>query len=79
MQRADEVKSNNSKADAHFNVDKMVNKHNKKQEKRRGQEKWWFLSLIKFVTLFLIIYRKNGRVYFSRNRKQSWYRHISIK
>lgn len=39
MQRADEVKANNSKADAHFNVDKMVNKHNKKQEKRRGQEK----------------------------------------
>jgi hypothetical protein len=45
----------------------MVNKHNKKQEKRRGQEKW-FLSLIKFFTLFLIINCKNGCMHISRNR-----------
>lgn len=37
MQRADEVKSH-SKADAHFNVDKMVNKQLRKEQKIRKRD-----------------------------------------
>jgi hypothetical protein len=39
MQKSDEVKTNKSKADAHFNADKMVNKQLRKEEKRRKKDK----------------------------------------
>jgi hypothetical protein len=44
MQKAEEVGANGgqkprSKADAHFNVDKMVNKQLRKEEKRRKRSK----------------------------------------
>ncbi len=35
LQRSEEVKAPNSKADAHFNVDKMVNKKNSKEDRAR--------------------------------------------
>ena len=45
MQKAEEVGANGgqkprSKADAHFNVDKMVNKQLRKEEKRRKRSKY---------------------------------------
>lgn len=39
MGRAEEVKANNSKADAHFNADKMANKQQRKIEKSRKKQK----------------------------------------
>ena len=39
MQKSDEVKSNKSKADAHFNADKMVNKQLRKEQKRNKRAK----------------------------------------
>lgn len=38
LQREKEFKAN-SKADAHFDVDKMVNKKNRKEEKQRKRDK----------------------------------------
>ncbi len=39
MQKSDEVKAHNSKADAHFNADKMVNKQLRKEQKRYKRAK----------------------------------------
>ncbi len=39
MQKSDEVKAHNSKADAHFNTDKMINKQLRKEQKRNKRAK----------------------------------------
>jgi hypothetical protein len=38
MQRSDEVKASTA-ADSHLNVDKMVNKHNRKEQRRNQRDK----------------------------------------